>query len=161
MEVCKFWQPKTHETLNCGHLKTSRDKVGRQHLFVIIVHIISLNNHICSPNPIVCSFFLTIEEINNMTALRLYCHVDYIGKQTPDNMSSYLSNRHAQGMHNRCYFAFNKYIGVGVPRIFHPRPAPFMTGPTIYHGSIVSAQIRCTRYNMFLPRTLQWTKLTV
>ena len=75
-------------------------------------------------------------------------------------MSSYLSNRHAQGMHNRCYFAFNKYIAVGIPRIFHPRPAPLMTGPAIYHASIVSAQIRCTCYNMLLPRTLQWTKLT-
>ena len=42
-------------------------------------------------------------------------------------------------MHNRCYFGFNKYIPVGIPRIFDPRPKPLMTSPPIYHGSIGSA----------------------
>lgn len=37
----------------------------------------------------------------------------------------------------RCYFG--KYIPVGIPRIFDPRPKPLITGPPIYHGSIGSA----------------------
>lgn len=81
--------------------------------------------------------FLTIQEIINLSALWLYSHVDLIGKHSSYVISSYLSIRHLQSLHNRCYFG--KYIPVGIPRIFDPRPKPLMTGPPIYHGSIGSA----------------------
>lgn len=44
--------------------------------------------------------FLNIQEIINLSALWLYSHVDLIGKHSSYVISSYLSIRHLQGLHN-------------------------------------------------------------